>query len=122
MTPLNLSDHNQASNGRRMVLEFVTGELVIEHGVVQRIEFTEKRCNLTLRNSEKKPQPVGVKVWVLNRALIEIWSQTERWRVSSLQPDQSHLVSWAFATAVPDVVWNTKARDAAPQWIVVETF
>lgn len=121
MTPLNLSVHNQAAKSRRLVLEFATGEMFIEHGIVQRIEFTEKRCNLTLRNGLDKPQPVNVKVWVLNRALIAVWSESERWRVSSLQPDQSHSVSWQFTPAVPDVVWNEKARDASPSWIIVET-
>ena len=121
MIPNSLFVHNSPPEGRRRVVEFSAGELLIEHRIVLRIEFTEKRCNLTLKNCGAKKQSVQVKVWVLNRTLIELWRQTEKWTLASLQPDQSHLVSWEFKPAVPDVVWNEKARDDVPAWIVIDS-
>ena len=120
MIPNNFFFHDPPSEGKRRILEFNTGELLIEHGVVYRIEFTEKRCNLTLKNSTAKRQSVHVRLWVLNKSLIEIWRQTEKWSLTALQPDQSHLVSWEFKPEVPDVIWNQKARDAVPTWLVID--
>ena len=118
--PANLYSENQPDGDKRRILEFELGEILLEHGIVHRIEFTEKRCNLTLKNVFPKRKSVHVRVWILNKALIELWRQTERWNLTSLQPDQSHLVSWEFNPAVPDVVWNQKAREVAPAWIIVD--
>ncbi|MBS0203528.1 MAG: hypothetical protein JSS49_11555 [Planctomycetes bacterium] len=60
-------------------------------------------------------------MWVLNKSLIELWHQTEKWALKSLQPDESHLVSWDFKPAVPSVVWNEQARNETPAWIVIDS-
>ncbi len=120
MTPNNFYSNHQPKGDKRSILEFNTGEMLLEHGVIHRLEFTDKRCNLTLKNSSPKRQSVHVRVWVLNKSLIELWHQTEKWNLTTLQPDQTYLVSWEFSPAVPDVVWNEKARDTEPKWIVVD--
>ena len=120
MIPLNLYSHEQPDGDKRRILEFATDELLLEHGIVHRIEFREKRCNLTLKNVTAKRHSVNVRVWVLNKALIVLWHQTEKWSLTSLKPDQIHLVSWEFTPTVPDVVWNEDARDPTPGWIVVD--
>ena len=121
MIPPNFYSDRDLSDGKRRVIEFEDGEIVLEHGIVQRIEFTDKRCNLTLRNPSPKRHAVHVKVWVLNKSLVEVWHQSEWWALTSLQPDQSHVVSWDFKPAVPSVVWNEKARDLTPAWIVIDS-
>jgi hypothetical protein len=121
LIPNNLYSQEPAAGTKRHILPFALGEALLELGVVHRIEFREKRCNLTLKNSSPKRQSVNVRVWVLNKSLIELWHQTEKWNLTSLQPDQSHVVSWEFNPAVPDVVWNLKARDVAPAWVIVDS-
>lgn len=107
-------------DGTRVFIDFALDEITLDHGIAHRIEFREKRCNLTLKNKTTTRQAVTVRVFVLNAALIEIWKQTERWSLASLQPDQIHAVSWTFSPELPDVVWNEKARLIEPRWIVVD--
>jgi len=59
-------------------------------------------------------------VWVLNKSLIQLWHQSEKWSLSTLQPNQIHVFSWDFIPAVPDVIWNVKARGQAPAWIIID--
>ncbi len=121
MSPINLYSADAPKGDKRLVIEFATGEILLGHGVVHRIEFSDKRCNLTLKNPTPKRQSVNVKVWVLNSNLVELWHQTEKWSLTSLQPDQSHLVSWDFKPAVPRVIWNLRERENIfPAWIVVD--
>ena len=121
MSPISLYSADAPKGDKRRVIEFATGEILLEHGVVHRIEFSDKRCNLTLKNPTPKRQSVNVKVWVLNSGLVELWHQTEKWSFTSLQPDQSHLVSWDFKAVVPSVIWNPREReDNLPAWIVID--
>ena len=121
MNPTSLYSADAPKGDKRRVIEFAMGELLLEHGVVHRVEFSEKRCNLTLKNSAPKRQSVHVKIWVLNSDLVELWHQTERWSLTSLQPDQSHLVSWDFKPTVPNVIWNSRQRENSfPAWIVID--
>ena len=121
MSPINLYSADAPKGDKRRVIEFATGEILLEHGVVHRIEFTDKRCNLTLKNPTPKRQAVNVKVWVLNSGLVELWHQIEKWSLTSLQPDQSHLVSWDFKPVVPSVIWSPREReDNLPAWIVID--
>lgn len=118
--PERLYSDRDLADGKRRVLEFVEGEMELNFGIIHRLEFTDKRCNVTLRNTDHVKHSVNVKVYVLNSSLIEIWQQSEKWLLTSLQPDQVHLVSWEFKPAVPSVVWNLQARDNTPAWIVVD--
>ena len=121
MSPISLYSADAPKGDKRRVIEFATGEILLEHGVVHRIEFSDKRCNLTLKNPTPKRQSVNVKVWVLNSGLVELWHQTEKWSLTSLQPDQSHLVSWDFKSVVPHVIWSSREReDNLPAWIVID--
>lgn len=120
MVPNFVYSHNRPEGFKRHVTEFTNAEIQIDVGIVNRIEFREKRCNLTLKNISPKRHTVNVRVFVLNRSFIELWRQTEKWSLTSLQPDQVHLVSWEFHPAVPDVVWHEKAREPDPMWVVVD--
>lgn len=102
-----------------MSFRFVEDDIQLDYSIVNRLEFREKRCNLTLKNPSEKKQPVDIKIWVLNGALIEIWSQLERWTLTSLQPGQMHACSWDFKPSVPDTVWNEKARLLEPYWVII---
>jgi hypothetical protein len=120
--PPNLHADDAARNNQRRVFPFTSGEILVEHGIVQRVEFTDKRCNLTLKNATSRRQRVHVKIYVLNSDLVELWRQAERWRLSSLQPDRSHLTSWAFAPRVPEVVWDQRLREnTRPAWVLICT-
>ncbi len=119
--PAKLYSDRDMSDGKRLVQKFSSGELLLEHGIVQRIEFAETRCNLTIRNETPARQSVHVKVFVLNKALIEIWHQTERWMLTRLDVDQCHTVSWEFKPAMPSAVWNDAARGLEPAWIVIDS-
>jgi len=78
MNPISLYSADAPKGDKRRVIEFSTGEILLEHGVVHRIEFSDKRFNLTLKNPTPKRQSVNVKVWVLNSGLVELWHQTEK--------------------------------------------
>ena len=118
--PINLFSHEPPPGDKRRILKFTTNEILVEHGIVHRIEFREKRCNLTLKNLTSRRQSVNVRVWVLNKSLIQLWHQSEKWSLSTLQPNQIHVFSWDFIPAVPDVIWNVKARGQAPAWIIID--
>ena len=120
LIPSNLYDHERPDGEKRRIFTFEQAEMLLEHRVVHRIEFREKHCNLTLKNVTAIRQAVNVHVWVLNKSLIEIWHQTEKWSLTSLQPDQVHVVSWEFKPSVPDVVWNEDARSESPTWVIVD--
>ena len=117
---INLRSDNQLPSDKRRILEFGNEEFLVELGVVYRLEFRGSRCNLTLKNTTDKRQSVNVRIHVLNRSLMEIWHQSEKWALSSLQPDQVHVASWDFVPAVPDVVWNEESRSIAPSWIILD--
>lgn len=116
----NLYSDGHPGTDKRRILEFMTDETLLEQGIIHRIEFREKRCNVTLKNVTPHRQSVNIKIWVLNKSLIELWHQSEKWMLTSLQPDQSHVISWEFTPSIPDVVWNLKARDCNPAWIIVD--
>lgn len=121
MSPISLYSADAPQGDKRLVIEFATGEILLEHEVVHRIEFSDKRRNLTLKNPTLKRQSVNVRVWVLSGGLIELWHQAEKWLLTSLQPDQSHLVSWDFKPAVPSVIWSPRERENnLPAWIVID--
>ncbi len=120
--PTNLYADDAAMNNQRRVFPFTWGEALVEHGIVQRVEFTDKRCNLTLKNPTTKRQRVSVRVQVLNSDLVELWRQAEHWKLSRLQPDQSHVLSWEFLPQVPEVIWNLHQRqNNAPAWVLIYT-
>lgn len=120
--PPNLYADDAAKSNQRRVLPFTTGEALVEHVIVQRVEFTDKRCNLTLKNPTSQRQRVHVRVYVLNSDLVELWRQAERWRLSRLQPGQSHMISWEFAPQVPEVIWDQRLREnSEPAWVLIYT-
>lgn len=112
------SDHSAKSDNLQ-VLPFEQDEILVEHRLVHLVEFRDKRCNVTLKNRTGKRHPVNVQIWVLNNALIQLWGQSEKWVLASLQPAQIHSVSWEFKPIVPEVIWNSKARNEDPAWIVI---
>ena len=81
--PAEFYSDRDLTDGKRRVIEFETGEIVLDHGIVQRIEFSGKRCNITLRNRSPKRHSVNVKVWVLNDSLMEVFNHGFRDRCSS---------------------------------------
>ena len=117
---INLRLGKQLAADQRRIVEWEAEEILVELGIVFRIEFRGSRCNLTLKNTQDKKQSVNVRVYVLNNALIEIWQQSEKWTLASLQPNQVHVTSWEFTPSLPDVVWNEKAGSIFPRWVVVD--
>jgi len=119
--PLNLYALHQFKSENLQVIRFTQDEVQLDYCLVNRVEFREKRCNITLKNATSAKRAVNVQVWVLNNALIEIWRRSEKWALSSLQPDQVHVISCEFKPLVPDVVWNEKARTDTPARVVIQT-
>lgn len=120
IVPVNLRVTDRLESDQRIVVSFESGEIELNHSIAHRIEFLGKRCNLTLKNVSDKKFSVDVTVRVLNRALIEIWSKSEKWLMKSLMPGQSYTCSWEFTPMMPDVVWNEKARELIPAWVMVD--
>ena len=62
---INLRSDKQLAGTQRRIVEWVADEILVELGVVYRIEFRGSRCNLTLKNTLDKRQSVNVRVNVL---------------------------------------------------------
>ncbi len=105
----------------RLVLPFGTGRIEVQHGIFERIEFTGKWCNLTLKNSGKKSRRVRVAIHVLSSQLIELWNESVHWRLKNLQTEQIASETWKFEPKMPDVIWSQRLRDdAEPAWVVID--
>jgi len=107
-------------SGTRMVLPFGNGRIEVQSGVFDRIEFTGKWCNLTLKNSTAKSRRVQIVVHVLSSQLIELWRESVHWRLKKLQPEQIASETWKFEPKMPETVWSRQLRDDdQPAWVVI---
>jgi hypothetical protein len=104
----------------RLVLPFGDGRIEVRHGIFERIEFSGKSCNLTLKNSSTKSQRVRMAIHVLSSHLIELWQESVHWRLKKLQPEQIASETWKFEPTMPNSVCNRSLRDdCEPTWVVI---
>ena len=65
----NLYSAHRATSEKILTIRFETEDILVDHGILHRIEFREKQCNVTLKNQTTVKQTVNVRVWVLNGAI-----------------------------------------------------
>jgi len=109
-----------SDSAKRLVLPFGDGRIEVRHGIFERIEFSAKSCNLTLKNSSAKGQRVRVEIRVLTSQLIELWQESVHWRLKKLQPEQMASETWKFEPKMPNSICNRRLRDdCEPAWVVI---
>lgn len=69
--------------------------------IVEDVEFTQQRCNITLRNRTGAAADVDVAVCVLNADGVVLDVVRELWMVESLAPEQKYLASLPLELKVP---------------------
>lgn len=102
-------------------MEFAFSELEVNKGIVKSIEFDKYKCNLTLKNTDDSQKDVDILVVVFNEDGVVLWSKTEYWPISSLEPGQKYTVDWDFKPIVPASLEFSKFANTstAPKWVVV---
>ncbi len=102
-------------------LEFSFSELEVNKGIVKSIEFDKYKCNLTLKNTEDSQKDVDILVIVFNEDGVVLWSKTEYWPISSLEPGQKYTVDWDFKPTVPASLEFSKFANTSttPKWVAV---
>jgi len=103
-------------------LPFKNEEIDVNSGVVQRVEFDTKKCNLTLKNRGTSKASVDVSVYVLNKDGVIIWSVKEKWAFDTLDVGAKFAKDYDISFGMPDAISMSKyatSFDSTPKWIVV---
>lgn len=104
-------------------IPFEYDELDVNRGICQRIEFSKKKMNLTLKNKTESPQNVRLKVSVLNPDGIVIYEAKEIWIINRLEPEAKFAKDFDFQIGMPAVLKYSKyapSFDMTPAWIIIE--
>jgi hypothetical protein len=103
-------------------LPFKYEEVDVNDGIVQRVEFSAKKCNLTLKNRGNSPAHVDVTVYVLNAEGVILWKQREQWLIDTLDVGAKFAKDYDLTLAMPielSMSKYAKGFDATPKWFVV---
>lgn len=101
---------------------FKYDEIDVNEGVVQRVEFNSKKCNLTLKNRGTSAAHVDVSVYVLNQDGVVLWSQKEHWVIDTLDVGAKFAKDYDLSFAMPielSMSKYSKSFDPTPKWFVV---
>jgi len=105
------------------VIPFKYDEQDVNVGVVQRIEFTARKCNLTLKNRGAKSTNVNVSVYILNKDGVVLWVTREHWLLDSLDAGAKFAKDYDVNLSMPESMNMSKhavSFDLRPKWIVVQ--
>jgi len=103
-------------------IPFQTDELTVNKGIVQRVEFTRTKMNLTLKNATSSRQNVDVHVYVLNKDGVVIFAQHEKWILDTLDVDAKFAKDYNFLPEMPESLQFSiyvKSFDLTPKWILI---
>ena len=103
-------------------IPFQTDELTVNKGIVQRVEFTRTKMNLTLKNATSSRQNVDVHVYVLNRDGVVIFAHYEKWILDTLDVDAKFAKDYNFLPEMPESLQFSiyvKSFDLTPKWILI---
>lgn len=97
-------------------------EIKLGMPLVESVEFTKQRCNMTLRNMTGKRSGVEVEVLVMNADGVTIWTGYEVWAIASMDEEEKYLSSMSMSLAMPTELKYSKYAedfDATPVWFKV---
>ena len=90
--------------------------------IVEAVEFTQKRCNITLNNRLGKAANVDIQVIVMNADGVILWAGSETWAIDMLADEQKYLASKSMTLTMPEyLTMSIYAHDfdIAPRWFVI---
>lgn len=98
-------------------------EITVDIGICQRVEFSKKKMNITLKNKSDVERSVNLKISVLNADGVVIFEAREIWIINKLEPDAKYAKDFDFKTGMPVALQYSRYAenfDMTPKWIIVE--
>ena len=103
-------------------IPFKYDEIDVDVGLVQRVEFSTRKCNLTLKNRGVNPANVDVSVYVLNKDGVILWMVQEHWLLDKIDSGAKFAKDYDLRLSMPESISMSKYAatfDPTPKWLVV---
>ena len=103
-------------------IPFKYDEIDVDVGLVQRVEFSTRKCNLTLKNRGVNPANVDVSVYVLNKDGVILWMVQEHWLLDKIDSGAKFAKDYDIRLTMPESISMSRYAatfDPTPKWLVV---
>lgn len=95
--------------------------IIINDRIIDSVDFTQSRCNITLKNRTGKSANVDVQVIVMNADGVMLWVGGESWFIDMLGDEQKYIVSKSMSLTMPEYLRESiyaDGFDLQPRWVL----